>query len=59
MGFLIIYQNFMLTNLYKYDKINWLVGISHNITSDFTSPPKTAYLAITRIFIYAKSFFFH
>ena len=43
----------MLTNLYKYDKINWLVGISHNITYDFKSP-KTAYLAITRIFFMLK-----
>ena len=34
--------NFIISNfnVYKYDKINWqwLVGISHNITSDFKSP---------------------
>ena len=47
----------MLTNLYKYDKINWLVGISHNITSDFKSLAKTAYLAITRIFFMLKGSF--
>ena len=49
----------MLTNVYKYDKINWLVGISHNITSDFYVPLLKQLHWQLHEYFPAKIFIFH